>query len=64
MTRDELIAQCNIHLGAAHGCHLMNDHEHYAEHMSRLRELLNDQPELEAGGATETPLPERTKNHE
>jgi len=30
--------------------------------LTKLRELLNDQPELEAGGATQTPPPERTKS--
>lgn len=61
MTREDLIAQCSIHLGAAHGCVLSNQPEHYIKHMSRLRELLNGQPELEAGGATETPSPESTQ---
>ncbi len=40
MTRDELIAQCNLHLGAANGCALNNQHEHYAEHMQLLLDLL------------------------
>ncbi|GAJ19468.1 unnamed protein product [marine sediment metagenome] len=40
MTREDLIAQCSIHLGAAHGCVLSNQPEHYIKHMSRLRELL------------------------
>ncbi|MBA7615435.1 hypothetical protein ES703_22716 [subsurface metagenome] len=61
MTREDLIAQCSIHLGAAHGCVLSNQPEHYVEHMSRLRELLNDQPELEAGGAVETPPAKKTE---
>jgi len=30
--------------------------------MARLREMLDDQPELEAGGATETPPPEGDKS--
>lgn len=61
MNRDELIAQCNIHLGAAHGHHLMNQHEHYAEQMQALldlliKELVGDVPEK-----PNVPLPERSK---
>jgi len=40
MTRDELIAKCNYHLGAATGAHQLNHHEHYAEHINNLLDLL------------------------
>ncbi len=62
MTRDELIAQCNIHLGAAHGCHLTNQHEHYAEHMSALLDLLIE--ELVGSAPPGPPVPSKTFNPE
>lgn len=40
MNRQDLITQCNFHLGAATACATLNDHEHYAEHMQRLLVLL------------------------
>lgn len=40
MTRLELIAKCNIHMGAAHGCILTNQNEHYTQHMQQLLDLL------------------------
>lgn len=40
MTRDELLSKCAMNLGAASGCHLNNQHEHYAKHMSALLDLL------------------------
>lgn len=40
MTREDLIANCNMHIGAAYGCAQLNDHTHYAEHMHLLLDLL------------------------
>ncbi len=40
MTRDELIAKCYFHTGAAAGASELNHHDQYAEHMSTLLDLL------------------------
>lgn len=40
MTREELIAKCYFHVGAAAGAQELNHHEDYAKHMSTLLDLL------------------------
>jgi len=40
MNRYELIDKCQSHLGAAQDCANTNNHEHYAEHMQLLLDLL------------------------
>ncbi len=62
MTRDELTAKCNIHLGAATDANEHNDHEHYAEHMSALLDLLIEELVGDAPETPDTPPPERNES--
>jgi len=62
MTRYELIVKCESHLGAAEGCNDNNDHEHYAEHMQQLLDLLIEELVGSAPGAPKPPKTKRSKS--
>ncbi|GAH79879.1 unnamed protein product [marine sediment metagenome] len=55
MTRRELIAKCSSHIGAAHGCAETNQHEHYAQHMQQLLDLLIEELVGSPPGAPDGP---------
>ena len=61
MELHELIAKANYVLGKATGAEKTGQERDAITALAELRDLLNDQPELEAGRATETPPPERTQ---